>query len=132
MSEWTVPAGTEACREPAGFDVRVAETSTMALARVSGPLTLASAGRLLERLGPIARRGRMLVLDLRLVEFVDSDGARALLQLDGELRAGGGSLRLVLPPGGRVARTLSLLQLDRHFDTFDSASDAWLRRRTPS
>jgi anti-anti-sigma regulatory factor len=51
------------------------------------------------------------LVDLRRAPWVDSAGVRALLQLQEELRAGDGELRLLLQPGSRVERTLSLLRL---------------------
>lgn len=115
-------------RPDAGFETRVADTGRMVLARAQGPLDSNHAAGFLERLRTSCAPGRCLVLDLRRVDCIDSDGVRALLALQEAAVAAQTELRTVVQPGSRVARTLSLLRLQDQLATFDSASDAWIRR----
>jgi anti-anti-sigma factor len=100
----------------------------MALARVAGPLDIETVKRFQDRLDRLSTVPHRLVLDLRQVEYIDSEGVRALLQLQGQLESGGGELRLVVVPGSRVQRTLRLLQLQERLSIYDSAAEAWIRR----
>lgn len=110
------------------LDIRTAETGSLALARINGPLDLATTPHFLNRLQPLFSPHRRVVLDLRGVDYIDSDGVRALLRVQQDLEIGSGGIRLVVRPGSRVARTLSLLRLEQRFEIFDSALDAWIRR----
>ena len=114
-------------REAAPFELRVAQAGRAALARIDGPLSGEHCPRLLDGVRPLCRGLRRVVLDLRRTQYIDSSGIRALLQLQQEVEAGKGELRLVVMPGSRVERTLSLLRLTAHFQTFGTASEAWIR-----
>jgi anti-anti-sigma factor len=96
----------------------------LALLCVTGPLDDAGALRLRERVRSLSLNSRCLILDLGAVEFIDSDGVRALLlmaeELDGESR----ELRLVIRPGSRVERTLGLLRLLERFRVFPTLPEA--------
>ena len=110
------------------MEIRTAEAGRLALARVTGPLDLTTTPQLLNRLQPLLAPRRRMVLDLRDVDFIDSNGVRALLRVQQNLEKGSGGIRLVVRPGSRVARTLSLLRLDQQFEIFETAMDAWIRR----
>lgn len=110
-------------------DLRVVEAGRMILARLSGPLDAEHSQRLMERLRPLCAPSRKLVLDLRWTNFVDSAGVRALLELQDQLHAAHGELRLVVQPRSSVARTFKLLQLHTYFSMFPSASEAWILTR---
>jgi anti-anti-sigma factor len=101
----------------------------MALARLEGPLDSATTAEVAQRLGRLVAPSRRLVLDLRLADYLDSTGVRALLALQGDLQAADGELRLVVHPASRVERTLTLLQLQDRFPIFTSASEAWMHQR---
>ncbi|HTE18267.1 MAG TPA: STAS domain-containing protein [Armatimonadota bacterium] len=111
-----------------GLDICTAETGSLALARINGPLDLATAPHFLNRLQPLFSPRRRVVLDLRGVDYIDSDGVRALLRVQQDVETDSGAIRLVVRPGSRVARTLSLLRLEHRFEIFESALDAWIRR----
>jgi anti-anti-sigma factor len=100
-------------------------------ARVSGPLDLAAISPFKDQvLGLLDRGCRALILDLSGVQFVDSEGVRALLLLRDEADTRSARLRVVVPPGSQVERTLRLLRFDSLFAIFRSASAAWRRRRS--
>ena len=56
---------------------------------------------------------------------------RALLRLREELAERGAEARLVVPPGSRVERTLTLLQLERRFKIFGTVVLAWFDGAPP-
>jgi anti-anti-sigma factor len=71
---------------------------------------------------------RALILDLTGVQFVDSEGVRALLLLRDEAEKRCARLRVVVTPGSPVERTLRLLRFDSLFSIFRSTSAAWKGR----
>ena len=133
MSEWIpTPCGESVGRatRTAGlpFELTLVESGCMLMARVDGPLDIQTTAGFLERLQPCCAPGRRLVLDLREAEYIDSTGVRALLLLQERLEAVQGEIRLVVRPGSRVVRTLTLLDLQERFAFYESASEAWTRR----
>lgn len=100
-------------------------TNHCALVHATEPLDIAGADQLLERVLPAMRNCRCLVLDLQTVEFIDSSGVGVLLSLAQELEAAGKELRVVITPGSRVERTLTLLQLMRRLQAYPTLSEAW-------
>ncbi|MFN3648140.1 MAG: STAS domain-containing protein [Armatimonadota bacterium] len=113
---------------PSTFHVTVASSGDAAVARVEGPVDLETSAELVERLESLSGRANRLVLDLQRVDYVDSTGVRSLMQLQTRLRSRRAELRLVVMPGSRVHRTLSLLRLEDYFPIFDTAADACARR----
>jgi anti-anti-sigma factor len=83
-----------------------------------------SAPDLRARLEELAReRPDVIVVDLALVEFLDSSGLSALVTGLKALRGGGGELRLSAPrPQALTALRLTLL--DRVFAIYETAGDA--------
>jgi anti-anti-sigma factor len=75
------------------------------VARLRGALDMASAATVGARLQPAVQAG--LLIDLTAVDFLDSTGARLLLEL-----AEAGSVRVLAPPGSPPRRTLELSGLD--------------------
>jgi anti-anti-sigma factor len=73
----------------------------------------------------LGERCRSLVLDLRRVSYADSQGIRALLLLRDQMMQRRGRLRLVIPEGSRVRRTLQLLRLDALFQIYATPVEAW-------
>lgn len=107
------------------FEAKVSETGRGVLVRVRGPLDLHNAPGFLQQIRRHMSAGKRLVVDLRDAPYVDSTGIRTLLQMQKDLEGTRGDLRLVVAPGGRVARVIKLLQLDSHFHLYPSAADAW-------
>jgi anti-anti-sigma factor len=66
-----------------------------------------------------------MVLDLRDVPFADSDGIRAILQLQADLAERQVRLAVVVPDGGVVRRALHLLGFDRVLDLHETARQAF-------
>ena len=62
----------------------------------------------------IARGAREVLVDCRQMEFLDSNGVGALLDLRSQLKALGGVL-ILFGPRGRVAQTLDVTGLAREF-----------------
>src|SRR3954462_12936940 len=59
-------------RRVPSFDIKIAESGRMLLARVSGALDAGTAPLFDRRLQPYCAAGRRIVLDLRLTDYVDS------------------------------------------------------------
>ncbi len=91
------------------FDVQLSEPGNGRLdAVLSGEIDVSTVEEVRGRLeGPLGEDPPLLVVDLRLVTFLDSSGLRLLLRLDERQRSAGG--RLVIVQGGRrVARVFEL------------------------
>jgi anti-anti-sigma regulatory factor len=101
------------------------ERGHVALLCATEALDLSGSARFLERARPLERNCRCLVADLQNADFVDSDGVRALLVLAAELEAEGKELRLIIRPGSRIERTLTLLRLLERFQVFYTLEEAW-------
>jgi anti-anti-sigma factor len=106
----------------------VVEAGRVILARFECPLDLEHVPQFLDRVQPLCDRSRRLVVDLRAAPYIDSEGVRALLGLQGCLDAEGGELRLVVQPDSKVERTLALLRLQGQFRTYESTETAWSQR----
>lgn len=78
-------------------------------------------GLLAEQLEP---GPHLVVVDMTAVTFADSSALGALVA--GRRRASvlGGMLRVAVPPGHRVARTLGLVGLDKLFEVYATVEDA--------
>ncbi|MGV3723877.1 MAG: STAS domain-containing protein [Actinomycetota bacterium] len=96
-----------------------------ALLSVSDALDLSQPDAFLRRGRVMAINCRCIIVDLSRVRYVDSGGVRALLQLAEELELDRKELRVVIQPGSRVERTLSLLQLLQRLQAFPSLKQAW-------
>lgn len=110
---------------------RIVSCGRVGYAHVAGPLDLSAICPFKEKLQQLLDTGcRSLILDLSGVQFVDSEGVRALLLLRDQAEQRHARLRVVVPPNSPVERTLRLLRFDALFSIFRSASAAW--RREPS
>jgi len=97
-------------------NLRIYRDGTTVCARVLGPINRQTILGFQQRLEGVLRdRCFTLTLDLGAAEYLDSDGIRWLQLLQGQLNAGDGELCLAVRRGGRIDRTLRLLQLDRVF-----------------
>jgi anti-sigma B factor antagonist len=100
--------------------------------RVSGELTLETAGQLASELAEAERsRADLLVLDLRDVRFIDSTGLAALVAARKRSVRDGRRLILVIAPG-TIQRLLELTGLIREFDTVAARPAATTRTGAPS
>jgi anti-anti-sigma factor len=91
----------------------------------TGPLNGAAGTALLAQIRALTAACRSLIVDLRRVDYVDSQGAKALLALRDAVSEAGGRLRLVIAEGSPVERTLRLLHFDSLFPIFRRVTDAW-------
>ena len=90
---------------------------------LAGEYDIANAPELLEILtsgGPAVP----VVADLRDVTFLDSAALSQLVRANSQLSESGGSLTLVLPTSGPVARVMSITQLDSALTTTSSVEQA--------
>lgn len=87
---------------------------------LAGEFDLASAARF-EETFPSTRRGDMVVVDMRELEFIDSVGIRVLMQRDVSSRAEGWSL-VLLGAHGHVRRVLELCHVHLRITTVDDPS----------
>lgn len=96
------------------------------VARPRGDIDMAGApglqAELLDAVGE--HRPGCLVVDLGLVEYIDSSGIELLFRLHGALIADGTDLIVVAPPGTRAARLLGLVALDDIGEVRPSLEDA--------
>jgi anti-anti-sigma factor len=103
----------------------VLDTGRRLLVRCAGELSEGTIPQLEAQLRPYLERARSVMLDLSGVAFANSAGLRWLLQLDGGLRARQTPLRVLVRPGSRVERALSLTGYDQFVDLHRSARSAW-------
>ena len=119
----------ESRRVTAPFELTVLEADALVQAKIAGALDVESSPKLLNRLEATCKGKCRLVLDLRQAAYVDSSGVRALMLLHSDLEASGGELCLLVKPGSRVERVLSLLQLLKHFRIYETAAEAGIARQ---
>lgn len=108
-----------------GFKPARARRGTTAFLAPTTPLDLESAENFSAQARSARGRSRCLIVDLSQVDYVDSTGVRALMRLRNEMDAEGKELRLVIQPNSRAERTLKLLRLLDHFQTFKTHAEAW-------
>ena len=89
--------------------------------RLGGELDLGAIAALETAVAELAPDARVEV-DLRELEFMDSSGVAALIQLDLRQRAGGGSVRCVVPPDGPVRKLVDLTQLGEMLEVVEAPS----------
>lgn len=77
--------------------------------RMAGDLDFASVGPVTDELERVlAESAESLVLDLSGVGFLDSAGVKLLYELHSVMRSRGMDVRVVVPPGNPIRRTLDL------------------------
>jgi anti-anti-sigma factor len=89
---------------------------------LTGELDIATAPKLEEEVRRLETEGRkLIVIDLRGLEFMDSSGLRALLAADTRSRERGA--RLVIVRGDeRIQRVLRITRLDERLEIVDDAA----------
>lgn len=103
------------------LDLKTSERAGGAHVVLSGELDIATAPRLEEEVRRVEAEGRKLIIvDLRGLEFMDSSGLRALLAADTRARERGA--RLVIVRGDeRIQRVLRITRLDERLELVDDA-----------
>ena len=101
------------------FALTIARNGSHTVVSLQGELDIAAEGELAAGLGLVlAEPTSVLTVDLRELEFMDSTGLRALLQLRTKCEAG--DCRLLLIPGGpTVQRAFDVSGLTGHFTIVD-------------
>lgn len=90
----------------------------LSIAAVEGEIDASNAGELGESLRALlSNESSVLVIDLTATTYLDSAGLNLLFALDGELRGRQQELRLVVPAGSPLTRTLAITGLDRAVKT---------------
>ncbi|MEA2484618.1 MAG: hypothetical protein QOC55_2565 [Thermoleophilaceae bacterium] len=89
-----------------------------AVARLHGELDACTVSCLTARLMPIAMTGRDTIIDVAGLDFVDTAGVVALIDVQREARRAGGSLRLTKPPRP-LRRLLHLAGIEGQFTIVD-------------
>ncbi|MEA5455151.1 STAS domain-containing protein [Sinomonas sp. JGH33] len=106
------------------MEVSIEERDGYAEVVVEGRLNVAGASQLRAKVADaIADGHRLLVMNLRKTEFMDSSGLGALVGCLKAAREAGGDLRLA-QVGERVGAVLKLTSLDRVFVPHENAEDA--------
>lgn len=103
------------------LDVRTLVTPTLARVTVRGEVDLETGPPLRDHLAATLLRAPELVLDLRGVSFIDSTGLQALVATRRRANLTGERFRLLVAPGGPVARILHLTGLDGAFEVAELA-----------
>ena len=98
--------GSESVREPLPAQLRITARGDEVIAVVEGDVDFAGAAELGERLAAAAE-GRRLRLDLAAAGYLDSAGARMLVELSRRV-----DLVVVAPPGSAARRVLEIAELD--------------------
>jgi anti-anti-sigma factor len=93
------------------------------LVRLTGEVDSSNAARLGERLWDVVVEGRA-VLDLSELGYMDSAGVKAFIELAVAARVNGGTLCLVVPPGARSARAITLSGLHDVIPVWASMEEA--------
>jgi anti-anti-sigma factor len=87
---------------------------------LSGELDISSAARVEDELSSLqAQSPKMLVLDLRELEFMDSTGLRLIVRADEAARAGGTRFVIVRGPEA-VQRVFQIVGLDTRLEMADA------------
>jgi anti-sigma B factor antagonist len=103
------------------LDLKTSDREGGAQIALSGELDIATAPQLEEEVQRLEAEGRrLIVIDLRGLEFMDSSGLRALLAADTRARERGA--RVVIVRGDdRIQRVLRITRLDERLEIVDDA-----------
>jgi anti-anti-sigma factor len=92
------------------------------------PLDAQGSARLRTLFTGTVQRARRVILDLSASAYADSAGLRELLALQQYLQTEGAELRLIVPPGSRIDRTLRLVGFASLFSLYPNARLAWRQK----
>jgi anti-anti-sigma factor len=82
---------------PHPFDVSVDDLGRVAVVRVQGEVDAATASRMGDAVNRLVAERRSVVLDLRLVDFMDLHGLAVVMRATRKARADGGSFAVARP-----------------------------------
>ena len=101
------------------FDIETRVHEATAQLVLAGECDMAGAARLRQAVDALQDQGvRHLILDLRRLDFLDSSGIHALMDLDANARSNGHNVTVVRPPE-RITQTFRTLGLDDYFVLVD-------------
>jgi len=107
-----------------GFHVDEREVDGVRVLSAYGELDLASAAAFCTCVDPSRFGRRRVLLDLAPLEFCDSRGLRALIGAVDELIASGGSVAVVPPRDGAVARLFAYAGASEFLPLYDGTEQA--------
>lgn len=95
-----------------------------------GELDVMDAASVVAQLCAVAARGRVVIVDLAALEFIDSSGIAALVRVRSNARHAGGDL-LLAAPQRQVLRILEVTRLIDAFSVHDGVAEAALSTVRP-
>ena len=102
------------------FDASVVNEGDAVRVRATGELDIASAERLLARIGEVEGSAKRVLLDLSALKFMDSSGLRALIQIEGRSRRNGFEF-VVVAPSPPVREVLEITRTNTYLTVVDDA-----------
>jgi anti-sigma B factor antagonist len=105
--------------DPTGFAISTSEQGGRTVVLVQGELDLATAPQLEEVVTERLAAGDEVVLDLRELAFMDSTGLRVLVRAHASVADERRFLVVRPPPGGPIAKILSIAGVDSQLDLVD-------------
>ena len=106
-------------------ELEIEQRGEAVIARVSGELDIAGAPGLGDRIhGAVPTAARMLVVDFRELDFIDSSGIAMLFALSRKLGGRRQKMRVVAPAGRPVARVLEIVEFGRAAPVYQSLDEA--------
>ncbi len=116
-----MPLSVRLCQLQSHFRVEVRSETLGAVLTLFGELDLASTSALEQELGKVAG-SRLVVADLRQLEFIDSTGLSVLVKADQRAHAGGTEFAVVRGRG-QVQRLMTLTGVDSRLRSADTPEE---------
>ena len=107
---------------PHPFDVSVDDLGRVAVVRVQGEVDAATASRMEDAVNKLLAERRRVVLDLRLVDFMDLHGLAVVMRATRKARAAGGSFA-VARPAPCVRRLVELVHAESEVRILPDGTD---------
>ncbi len=106
-----------------GVDLGIREPGGPVVVALRGELDVMDAASVVAQLSAVAARGRVVIVDLAGLEFIDSSGLAALVRVRRQARHAGGDL-LLAAPQRQVLRILAVTRLIDAFSVHDGVAAA--------
>jgi anti-anti-sigma factor len=106
-------------------DVQFSDRERVVIARLTGEIDLSNADSIENAIAEATPNHALaLILDVSLLDYLDSAGIHLIYKLREKLRARGQSLRLVIPADSPANDALRLAGVSRNIDTSESLDAA--------
>jgi anti-anti-sigma factor len=105
--------------DPTGFAISTSEQGGRTVVLLRGELDLATAPQLEQVVTERLEAGDEVVVDLRELDFMDSTGLRVLVRAHASVADERRFLIVRPPPGGPIAKILSIAGVESQFDIVD-------------